>query len=33
MEEEEEEKGQQSIPMINREKFTDVAMTLCRVVP
>jgi hypothetical protein len=33
MEEKEEEKGQRSIPMINREKFIDVAMILCRVVP
>jgi hypothetical protein len=33
MEEEEEEKRQNSIPTINKEKFIDVAMTLCKVIP
>jgi hypothetical protein len=33
MEEKEEEKGQQSIPTINKEKFIDVTMTLCKVIP
>jgi hypothetical protein len=33
MVEKEEEKGQQSIPTINKEKFIDVVMTLCKVVP
>ncbi len=33
MEEEKEEKRQNPIPMINNEKFIDVAMTLCKVIP